>query len=88
MNEEGGALGMCGIAMLENVNDAVRVNREVRFFRGHEKLDRAYGWGMRWMEGRNKWPALSGKQCSGIRMAKSKKDFRPIACFSVKAPSF
>lgn len=51
MNEEGGALGMCGIAMLENVNDTVRVNREVRFFRGHEKLDRAYGWGMRWMEG-------------------------------------
>ena len=51
MNEEGGALGMCAIAMLENVNDTVRVNREVRFFRGHEKLDRAYGWGMRWMEG-------------------------------------
>jgi tellurite resistance protein TerA len=51
MNEEGGALGMCGIAMLENVNDTVRVNREIRFFRGHEKMDRAYGWGMHWMEG-------------------------------------
>jgi tellurite resistance protein TerA len=51
LNEEGGQLGMCAIAMLENVNGAVRVNREVRFFNGHRKLDEAYGWGMRWTAG-------------------------------------
>lgn len=51
LNEEGGQLGMCAIAMLENVNGAVRVNREVRFFQGHRKLDEAYGWGMRWTAG-------------------------------------
>ena len=51
LNEEGGQLGMCAIAMLENINGAVRVNREVRFFNGHRKLDEAYGWGMRWTAG-------------------------------------
>lgn len=51
LNEEGGRHGMCAIAMLENVNGAVKVSREVQFFQGHEKLDRAYSWGMRWSAG-------------------------------------
>lgn len=51
LSEEGGQMGMCAIAMLENVNGMVRVNREVRFFAGHSKMDDAYGWGMRWRAG-------------------------------------
>jgi tellurite resistance protein TerA len=51
LNEEGGRHGVCAIAMLENVNGTVKVSREVQFFKGHEKLDRAYNWGMRWSAG-------------------------------------
>jgi tellurite resistance protein TerA len=51
MNEEGGRLSMCGVALLENIAGAVKVSREVNFVAGHEKLDRAYGWGMRWTAG-------------------------------------
>lgn len=51
LNEEGGREGMCAIAMLENVNGAVKVSRRVDFHRGHSQLDKAYGWGMRWSAG-------------------------------------
>ncbi|OMG72299.1 TerD family protein [Burkholderia ubonensis] len=51
LNEEGGRHGMCAIALLENVGGAVKVNRQVDFHRGHDDMDRAYGWGMRWRAG-------------------------------------
>ncbi|MCA8296731.1 TerD family protein [Burkholderia sp. AU30198] len=51
LNEEGGRHGMCAIALLENVNGAVKVSRRVDFHPGHEEMDRAYGWGMRWKAG-------------------------------------
>ncbi|MFD2641339.1 TerD family protein [Pseudomonas japonica] len=51
MNEEGGRHGMCAIALLENVGGAARVSRQVDFHNGHQDLDRAYGWGMRWRAG-------------------------------------
>ena len=35
---------MCAIALLENVNGAVKVSRRVDFHPGHEEMDRAYGW--------------------------------------------
>ena len=45
--------GMCAIAMLENVNDsALSVEKLVRFFNGHEAMDRYYSWGLRWVHGR------------------------------------
>jgi tellurite resistance protein TerA len=51
MNEEGGRLGMCAIALLENDRGAVKVSREVRFVKDHLVLDKTYGWGMRWSAG-------------------------------------
>lgn len=51
LNEEGGRDGMCAIAMLENVNGAVKVSRRVDFHRGHSYMDDAYGWGMSWKAG-------------------------------------
>jgi len=51
LNEEGGRQGMCAIALLENDNGAVKVSRRVEFFQGHEPMDRAYGWGLRWKAG-------------------------------------
>lgn len=44
---------MCAIALIENVNgDNFSIEKLVRFFGGHEQMDRAYGWGMRWVAGR------------------------------------
>ncbi|MDT4994083.1 MAG: tellurite resistance protein TerA [Actinoplanes sp.] len=44
---------MCAIALLENVNGELVVRREVRYIEGgHQALDNAYGWGMRWAAGR------------------------------------
>jgi tellurite resistance protein TerA len=51
MNEEGGRLGMCAIALLENDNGAVKVTRKVDFHRSHAPMDKAYQWGMRWAAG-------------------------------------
>lgn len=51
LNEEGGRFGMCAIAMLENDNGAVKVSRRVDFHKGHEPMDKAYRWGMRWSAG-------------------------------------
>ena len=52
MNEYDAREGMCAVALLENDGGQIRVSREVRFFRGHEAMDDAYGWGMRWRAGR------------------------------------
>ncbi|VVN76933.1 TerD family protein [Pseudomonas fluorescens] len=51
LNEEGGREGTCAIALLENVNGAVKVSRRVDFHRGQAVMDKAYDWGMRWSSG-------------------------------------
>ncbi|MBD5555287.1 MAG: Tellurium resistance [Roseburia sp.] len=44
---------MCGLVLFENCNDETfSVEKLIRFFNGHEALDRAYGWGMNWKPGR------------------------------------
>ncbi|KQL54139.1 Tellurium resistance [Heyndrickxia shackletonii] len=44
---------MCAIAMIENVkNETFKVQRLVEYFNGHQDMDRAYGWGMKWVAGR------------------------------------
>lgn len=52
MDEYGSNEGMCAIAMLENyAGETFSVEKLVRFFQGHEPMDRAYDWGMRWVSG-------------------------------------
>ena len=44
---------MCGLALLENVNDETfSVEKIVQFYPGHQALDAAFHWGMRWQAGR------------------------------------
>ena len=52
MDEYNNARRMCAIALLENVGDAFSVEKQVRFFSGHQQMDQAFGWGMRWVPGR------------------------------------
>ncbi|WP_447649770.1 TerD family protein [Pseudomonas abietaniphila] len=51
LNEEGGNLGCCAIALLENDNGAVKVTRRVDFHKSQQPMDKAYKWGMRWQAG-------------------------------------
>ena len=44
---------MCGLALLENVNDETfSVEKIVQFYPGHQALVSAFHWGMRWQAGR------------------------------------
>ena len=51
LTEGASSLGMCATVLLENSNGALKVNREVRYFRGHQEMDKAYHWGLRWSAG-------------------------------------
>ncbi len=51
LNEEGGRLGCCAIALLENDNGSVKVSRRVDFHKSQQPMDKAYNWGMRWGAG-------------------------------------
>lgn len=44
---------MCALALFENVNDETfSVQKFVQFYQGHQAMDRAFGWGMKWTPGR------------------------------------
>ena len=44
---------MCALAMLQNVNnDTFSIEKIIQFYGGHQLMDQAYGWGMRWTPGR------------------------------------
>ena len=52
MDEYGSQKTMCAIALLENkTGDTLSIEKVVQFFRGHEEMDRAFGWGLRWVAG-------------------------------------
>lgn len=43
---------MCAIALLENVNnETMSVKKVVEYFSGHQEMDKAFKWGMRWGAG-------------------------------------
>ena len=53
MDEYGSNLGMCAIALLENDRDeTLSVEKVVRFFKGHNQMDEAFHWGLRWVRGK------------------------------------
>lgn len=44
---------MCGLVLFENLNDQTfSVEKIVQFYPGHEALDKAFNWGLRWKAGR------------------------------------
>ena len=51
MDEHKNNLGMCALALFENTGGGLRVSKEVSFFKGHEDMDKAYQWGLRWQAG-------------------------------------
>jgi tellurite resistance protein TerA len=52
LDEYGSDLVTCGLVLFENQkNETFSVEKRIRFFNGYEALDRAFGWGMRWISG-------------------------------------
>lgn len=52
MDEYGSNLTMCGIALLENRDgQSLSMEKVVKFYGGHVELDKAFGWGLRWVRG-------------------------------------
>lgn len=44
---------MCGLALLENINDETfSVEKIIQFYPGHAALDQAFHWGLNWRAGR------------------------------------
>lgn len=53
MDEYNSSQKMCAIALLENVNnETFSVEKVVRFFTGHQDMDRNFNWGLNWTPGR------------------------------------
>ncbi|MED4532850.1 TerD family protein [Metabacillus fastidiosus] len=52
MDEHRNGFGMCAIAMFENINDETfKVEKLVKYFRGHQEMDRHYRWNLNWVAG-------------------------------------
>lgn len=52
LDEHDNSKTMCALAMIENVkNETFGIDRLVRYFKGHEEMDRAYNWDLRWKRG-------------------------------------
>ena len=45
-------LCLCALAELENVRGGVRLTNRTEYFLGHEEMDRAFGHGLRWEDGK------------------------------------
>ncbi len=45
-------LPMCAIARLKNQNGSLNVERIDQYFKGHQEMDNAFGWGLQWKAAR------------------------------------
>lgn len=45
-------LSLCVLAGMENVRNGMKVTNFTEFFPGHEEMDRAFGWGLQWDDGK------------------------------------
>lgn len=51
LDESAVGQNMCGIAMLENDAGRIRITKLVEYYTGHDKLDKAHGFGFKWVAG-------------------------------------
>jgi tellurite resistance protein TerA len=47
-----GKLAVCAVASLENVRDGIKMTNHTEYFAGHAEMDRAFGYGILWHDGR------------------------------------
>lgn len=49
-------LALCAVGGLENVRNGIKLTNYTEYFPGHEEMDRAFGFGLPWGEGRKDGP--------------------------------
>lgn len=54
LGAEDSNLCLCAIAELESVRGGVRLTNRTEYFPGHEEMDRAFGYGLEWAEGKKR----------------------------------
>ncbi len=47
-------LDLCVIAMLENVRDGIKLTNHTEYYPGHAEMDRAFGFGLEWDDGKKR----------------------------------
>ncbi len=52
LNAHDDALSLCAVAELENVRGGIRLTNRTEYFPGHEEMDRAFGYGLEWADGK------------------------------------
>jgi tellurite resistance protein TerA len=53
LDEHDNSKTMCALALLENVKDETfGIERIVKYYRGHQEMDKAFNWGLKWTSGR------------------------------------
>lgn len=45
-------LSVCAVAMVENVRGGIRLTNHTEYFPGHAEMDRAFGFGIEWSDGK------------------------------------
>ena len=45
-------LAVCAITMIENVRNGIKLTNHTEYFPGHAEMDRAFGFGLEWDEGK------------------------------------
>lgn len=48
------SLAICAVGELENVRGGIRLTNRTEFFPGHEEMDRAFGYGLDWGDGKKR----------------------------------
>ena len=52
LKEHDDRLDLCAVAQLENVRGGIKLTNCTEFFPGHEEMDRAFGFGLEWEDGK------------------------------------
>ena len=52
LNAHDDALSLCAVGELENVRGGIKLTNRTEYFPGHEEMDRAFGYGLAWADGK------------------------------------
>ncbi len=52
LKEHNDALCLCAVGEIENVRNGIKLTNRTEYFPGHQEMDRAYGFGLEWADGK------------------------------------
>lgn len=52
LNSRKGEMDLCAVATIENVRGGIRLTTHLEYYPGHAEMDRAFGFGLQWEQGK------------------------------------